>query len=160
MTDTDTNPRIGYDDPAWYFLAELSPGEISADHRDELMHGLWVQTLRELGMPFECVENIHRTLAGLARDAGGYFKQESMEVPGTIRLFCQKKMIDDANSTKIRRPCATGLAGEQIKMIEHSTAKMNGGWGYFVIERGGNGLAGSPAHSWKAVDLYLYKEGE
>ncbi len=161
MADIDTDQRIRSDDPAWYFLADLSLSEILADHRrDELTNGLWVQTVRELGVPLECEENIKRTLTGFARDAWGHFKQGKLEVPGRMRLFCQQKIIDDANSTDTTRFIHTEQAAENEQMIHHSGAKMNGGWGYFLIERGVNESTGSPVRPWISVDLYLYKEGE
>ncbi len=161
MANIDTDQRIRSGDPAWYFLVDLSLSEILADHRsDERTDGLWVQTVRDLGVPLECVDNIKRTLTGFARDAWGHFKQGRLEAPGRMRLFCQQKIIDDANSTETTRFIHTEQAPENEQMIHHSSSKMNGGWGYFLIERGVNVSAGSPGGSWISVDLYLYKEGE
>ncbi len=160
MADINANQRIRSEDPAWYFLGELLLSEILAyPRRDELTNGLWVQTVRELRMPLECVENIKRNLTGFARDAWGQLKQGQLDTPGRIRLFCQQKILNDANSAK--PPNYTETAGEQFKKMSHlSPAKMNGGWGYFVIEKGGKLLTGSSASSWYSIDLYLYREGE
>ncbi len=159
MADTDANPRTRSDDPAWYFLGELSLSEILAyPRRDELTDGLWVQTVRELSMPLECVENIKRTLTGFARNDWVHAKQGKLDMPGRIRLFCQQKILNDANSAK--PPMYTETAGEHIKMSHLSSAKLNGGWGFFVIEKGGKLLTGSSAPSWYSIDLYLYREGE
>ncbi len=159
MADVDANQEIRSDDPAWHFLAELSLSEILADPGwDELTDGLLFQTERKLGMPPECIENIKKTLSGCAKEAWVQFKQGRLEGPGRIRLFCQQKILNDTNLAM--PPKHTETAGEHIKMSHHSTAKMNGGWGFFVIEKGGKLLTGSFAPSWISVDLYLYKEGE
>jgi hypothetical protein len=46
---------------------------------------------------------------------------------------------------------------EHAQLIIDSGKKMNGGWGYFIIERSG-GEAGSSERSSLLVDLYLYQE--
>lgn len=124
--------------------------------RDELKDGLWVQTVCELSIPLECVENIKRTLTVFASDVCVKFEQERLDMPGRVRLFCQKKIIDNANSTEITRLYHAEHPIDLIKSIHHSAAKIKGGWGYFVIEKGGDVLT----DSWNSVDLYLYKEGE
>ncbi len=156
MTDINANQKIRSDGPAWYFLGELLISEILAFHRrDELTDGLWVQTVCELSMPLECVDNIKKTLTGFASDAWVKFEQEKLDVPGRVRLFCQKKIIDNANSTEIT-PYHAEHPIDLIKGVHPSVAKIKGGWGYFVIEKGGDVLTDSS----NSVDLYLYKEGE
>jgi hypothetical protein len=48
---------------------------------------------------------------------------------------------------------------EHVSIKNQSSTIINGGWGYFIIERSGD-HAGSPERSCQLIDLYLYKEGE
>jgi len=158
----NANQNFGSDDSIWYFLAEFSLSEflLDRDRSDELTVGVLRQVVQELGILPECVENIEMTLAGFATEALVRFQQGGLELPGRVRLFCQKKIIDDVNSgSAAARPNHTEQVMEHAQMILDSSTKMNGGWGYFLIKRGSNVSTGSPTRSWNSVDLYLYKEG-
>jgi hypothetical protein len=50
------------------------------------------QTLRELGMSPEGMDNMAKALAGFAREAKLRYGQARLEYPGRIRIFCQKKI--------------------------------------------------------------------
>jgi hypothetical protein len=118
------------------------------------------QEVKELGLPPECVENIEITLAGFAKEALAHFKQGKVELPGRIRVYCQNKIIDDANSARANsRPYHAEQSVEHLQMIYQSSA-IKGGWGYFLIERGGNVPVDSLEGSRNTIDLYLYKEGK
>ncbi len=108
----------------------------------------------------ECMENIAGTVTEFAKEALVRYKQEGPEFPGRIRIFCQKKIIDDANSEKTSRPYHTEQDKKQKQIFSDSSASRIGGWGYFSIERGGDISTDSPLSSGNSVDLYLYKEGE
>ena len=133
----------------WFFLAEYSLSEFvpSQDPGDELTAELLPQMMRELGIPLKYIKNIDMTLTGFAKEALVHFKQGSLELPGRIRVFCQKKLIDEANSTKTPRLSH----GESIPIKCPPGTILNGGWGYFIIER-----SGGDDYPW--VDLYLYQE--
>lgn len=120
---------------------------------DELLAKSLSQLFRALGVPPEWIGKVEMTLTGVAKLALVPIKPGSSERSGSIRVFCQKKLIDDANSTKTARP---GHAEQTYP----SATIMNGGWGYFLIERGGNVSTDSSESSRNSVDLYLYKEGE
>jgi hypothetical protein len=68
-------------------------------------------------------------------------------------------MIDDANSVKTSSLYNEEQAMEHAPIKYHSSTIMNGGWGYFIIERSGDD-AGSSESARPFIDLYLYKEGE
>ena len=108
----------------------------------------------------ECMENIARTLVGFAKEALARYKQERLEFPGRIRIFCQKKIMDDANSAKTSRPYHTEQCRKQKQIFPDSGANTVGGWGYFMIERGEDLPPYSSAIPRNSIDLYLYKEGE
>jgi hypothetical protein len=134
MQTSFANQHGRSNDPVWQFLAEYSLSEFLSDHdkESELSAGLLFQTMRESSIPIERIENIEVTFRRFAREALMHFKQGRMELPGRIRIFCNKKMIDE---------------------------EMKGGWGFFVIERSRDSSTSdwSDPH---LIDLYLYKEGE
>lgn len=121
--------------PEWHFLAEFSLNEFLMELTQSggFAAGRLFQTVRQLGMPPEHVEAMEMTLAGFAREAPVYFQEGRLELSGRIRVFCQKKIIE-------------------------SGPEMSGGWGYFLIERGGPDSTGCLADSRDSVNLYLYKE--
>jgi hypothetical protein len=162
MQTSNSDQRIRPNNPLWCFLAEYPLSEFTSDLNggEKLRAGLLFQTVSELGIPPEYVEKIEMMLIGFAREALIHFKQGTLELPGRIRIFCQEKMIDEANSIKTTNAYNSEQELERARYIHHPGSKTNGGWGYFLIETGGNVSAGSSASSWNSVDLYLYKEGE
>jgi hypothetical protein len=162
MQTSNANRNFRSDDPVWVLLADLSLGDFLSDHdrRDDSTSGYLFQTLPELGMSPECMENIARTLAGFAKEALVRDKQGRLEFPGRIRIFCQKKIVDDANAAKTPRPYHAEQGKKQNEILPNSGANTMGGWGYFIIERGEDLSPDSSAIPHNYVDLYLYKEGE
>jgi len=162
MQTSNAKQNFRSDDPVWVLLAELSLRDFLSDYdrRDGPTAGLLIQTARELGMLPECTENIAGTQAGFAKEAVVHDKQGRLEFHGRIRIFCQNKIIDDANSEKTSRPYHTEQGKKQKQIFPDSGANTVGGWGYFSIERGGNVPTGSSLSSGNSIDLYLYKEGE
>ena len=158
----NANQNFGSDDPIWYFLAEFSLIEFMSDHdrKDEPTVKLLFQTVRDLGIPPECVENIERTLTGFVKEAMVHFTLRRLELPGRIRIFCQKKMIDDGYSEKFSRPDHLEGVIKPGQTMHRSDTKMHGGCGYFVIERSLSPCADSSGAPPYFIDLYLYQEGE
>ncbi len=123
--------------------------------------GLLFQTVRDLGMLPEGVENIDRTLIGVTKEALLYFKQGKTQLPEQIRIFCQKKIIDDANSTRATsRPHGIEQGIKHAQMVLEPGTKLIKGWGYFLIERGADFQPDASVNPHNYVDLYLYREGE
>jgi len=143
----------------WCFLAEYSLSKFLDEPGtgDWTASGLLSQTVQELGIPVECINHIGMTLRSFAREALAHYQQERTDLPGRIRIFCQKKLVDNVYSAKTSRTYHTEHAMEHAQLIIDSGKKMNGGWGYFIIERSG-GEAGSSERSSLLVDLYLYQE--
>jgi hypothetical protein len=117
--------------------------------------------MRELDMPLECVENIAKLVTQFVKDSPVQHKHKGLEFRARIRIFCQQKIINDADAARATlRPYHTEQAMEHSPLLLDIGTKMNGGWGYFLIERGGgNSSTGLSVGSWNSVDLYLYKEG-
>jgi hypothetical protein len=162
MKTSNANKHRGSIDPAWQFIAEFPLNELLSDHDKggELTAGLLFKMMLEMGIPLEYLEDIEMTLTGFAKEALVHFKRGGLELPERIRVFCQKKIIDNAYSAKTSRPYDTEQVLEHAQFVYPTDTKINGGWGYFLIERGGNVSTGTSASSWNSVDLYLYKEGE
>ena len=158
MQTSNAKQNFRSDDPVWVLLAELLFSDFLSeyDRRDEPAAGYLFQTARELGMPLECVENIAMLVTEFARESPVYYQPERSEFPARIRIFCQKKIIDDANAARATsRPYHTEQAMEHPPMILDFGTKMNGGWGCFLIQRGAN--VSDDSHH--LIDLYLYREG-
>jgi hypothetical protein len=131
---TGNGNKNSTDDPKWVFLSEyLVSGFIAEEIGSEPGVGLLLKTVQDFGIPPACLLEIEKTLTGFTQETIVQINQGRSGLPVTIRLFCQKRMMEE---------------------------KANGGWGYFFIERGGEYPAGSSANAHNLVDLYLYKEGE
>lgn len=124
------------------------------------MAGLMLQTIQEFSMPPECMENITRMLAGFAQEALAHQKQERLEFPARVRIFCQKKMIEDANAVSASPPDQRERGKKQKQILPDCEASKIGGWGYFMIERGEDLPPYSAGVPHGSIDLYLYTEGE
>ena len=111
-------------------------------------------------MPLECVENIAILVAEFTKESPVLDKQEGLKFPAQIRIFCQKKIIDDANAARTTpRPYHTEQAMEHSPMMLDFGTKISGGWGCFLLKRGGHVSDDASLHSDHFVDLYLYREG-
>ena len=159
MQPSYVNQSFSSGDPVWVLLAELSISDFLPDQerREGPAAGCLFQALRELGMSPECMEHIATALAGFAREASVRTKQGRLEFAGRIRIFCQKKRINDADSAKPLRPSRAEPGKEQKQIFPDPRV---GGWGYFMIERGEDLPPDSSATPHHDIDLYLYKEGE
>jgi hypothetical protein len=161
MQTSGAKQNFRSDDPAWVLLVELSLRDFLSDHdwRNGRTAGFLFQTVQELGMSPEYIENIAGTLADFAKEAFVRTKQGRLESPEWIRIFCQKRIIDDANSAKNSRTYPIEQDKKQKQIFPDSRAKTIGGWGYFIIERGEDLRSDPSAISKSYIDLYLYKEG-
>ena len=160
MPTSNAKQTFRSDDPEWVFLAELSLGDFLSDHdpNTAATAGYLFQMVQELGISPEGTENIVRPLAEFAEEALVRTKEGRLEFPGWIRIFCQKKIIDDAKSMKSSRPPEQDK--QQKQLFPGSGVRKMGGWGYFMIERGEDLSPDSYAIPHNSIDLYLYKEGE
>jgi hypothetical protein len=161
MNRPNMNKKYQFDDPTWYYLAEYSLSDLMADQdaEDEFTSGRLFQTMPEMGISIEFMDSIELTLRSFVMEALANFKPGRLELPERVRIYCQKKMVEDA-----RVAIASGFSQldptlENESIIRHFETNMGGGWGYFLIERRGY-QTGSSAYSSNSVDLYLYKEGK
>jgi hypothetical protein len=119
----------------WYFLAEYSLSKYLPDDDagNELAAGLRWHTSGELSILSVCAENIENIFTRFIKEALAHFRPGRFDPPIDIRLYCQKKMINE---------------------------KMNGGWGYFLIERAEDSSDHSTVSPQHFIELYIYREGE
>ncbi len=161
QTSNDFNNSI-LNDPEWNFLGEYTLSELIADVdiQSEFTARSVRQTIEGLGIPPECLNNIERILTRFARKAMTDLDQGRSENPVTIRTFCQKKTVEHVNSPKKSSQFTAQHRLEPIKIFHHSDTEINGGWGYFLVDRRGGFAPNSTVSTSNLVDLYLYKEGE
>jgi hypothetical protein len=162
MQTTTNNANSRTTIPEWYFLGEYPLNElmIEMDNRDKPNTSRLEQTIRDMGIHPEFLSSIESKLIRFAKEAVAHLKQGSSEPPVYIRLFYQKKMIEGGNSTKSSSQFTAKHTSESSHIIHQSDTKTIGGWGYFLIQRGGDFPIGSSVSSCNWIDLYFYKEGE
>jgi hypothetical protein len=146
----------------WHLLGEyvLSEQIIDEEVRGDLTTGSLLQTIQELGLPLACLNNVKETLADCIKATRGLSVSGKPAFQVHIRLFYQRRSPEGKTSMQ-------GLQAREIKQpidltqandTSHFTT--NGGWGYFLIERGVDSVAVSSTHPKDCIDLYLYKEGQ
>lgn len=160
MKTSKDNQDYEFNDPEWYFLAEYPLDKLPADLEDRPEAGLLFQTITGLGMDPELLNNIERMLIGLVREVMEQRNYGRYEPPPNIRLFLQKKTVDGATLFKSTIQFEAKQTKNSTQIIHHSGPVINGGWGYFLVERGGRFQPSSPRNAYCEVDLYIYKEGE
>ena len=162
MQTSNAKQNSRSDDPLWVFLAEYSLSEFMPEKGtgDALIAGLLSQTIRDLGIPPECLNKIKRTLIEFVQQTKVHFNQCKREFPIVIRLFYGKKLINSGNSAKPARKLQARQALEPTPMIHPVDIKIFGGWGYFIVERARGFPASSTEDSLNFIDIYLYQEGK
>ena len=162
MEISNANQDSGSENPVWVLLAELSLRDFLSeqDREDGSTTEFLLQTVREWGMPLECVENIAVLVTEFAKESRLHSAQEGLEFPASVRIFCQKEIIDEVNAARpTSRAYPAEPALEHSAMISDFGTKMNGGWGCFLIKRGGNVSNDASPRLHHLVDVYLYREG-
>jgi hypothetical protein len=161
MQTTTDNLYSKTADPEWRFLGEYPLNELMTemDNRDRTNASLLFQTIRDMGIHEELLSNIESKLIRFAKEAIAHLNQGRLESPVYIRLFCQKKTVEDVNSAKSASQFNAELSIEPNQIIHQPDAGINGGWGCFLIKRGVTESEDASPRSQYFVDLYLYREG-
>ncbi len=153
---------LSINDPAWDFLAEFPLNEllVDMDLRDSAEAGLLYQTVKGLGVRVELLDIIEGKLTVFAARAVAQLNQRRFKASTFVRLFCQKQAIADENLPKPAIQFKPEAGPNPSRIIIRSAPEINGGWGYFLVERGGSSQPETMAATNNWIDLYLYKEGK
>jgi len=162
MPGSHNNQNSNLNDPEWCFLGEyaLKGLVVDGDIRDRSEDGMLIETIRDLGIGVELIDNIERKLIEFISGAMAQLNQLRFETPITIRLFCQKKMVEDENTMNSFSQIKEKQTLKFSRKTHQPFAAVNGGWGYFLVERSGGFVPNSTVSTFNLVDLYIYKEGE
>jgi hypothetical protein len=146
-------------DREWHFLGEYPPNELMIEMDIQDQTSALFQTIRNMGLHPEHLSNLASNLIEFAKEAMEHLNQEGSESPVYIRLFCQKTTMEEINSAKSSSQFTEEQTSEPSHIIRHFGAGIDGGWGYFLIKRGGNESEDAYPRSQYFIDLYLYREG-
>ena len=133
MQTSNTNRGLRSKDLTWYLLGEYPLSNIlsGAEIDDRITAPILSQMGGTIENQNESIERNTIKLSSLAKEAMEKYTLGRVEAPGRIRIYCQKKMIEEG---------------------------VNGGWGYFVIERSSDTETNTGIKPGPYVDLYIYKE--
>ncbi len=141
---------------AWYLLAEFSLQEFSSDRgrTDGLMAGFLSLPHQGLDTLPEWLATLEAMLARFAQEVRGQFEQG-----GLVRVFCQKKIIDDAY---FERAASRLDPAEQKMELAHAILdpgkKTDGGWGCYAIEKGRESTGAACTEAGHILEIYVYRE--
>lgn len=161
MQTINHNSKSSDDNHIWLLLSEFSLSEFPLDEdiAVELSLGWIFQTMREFGLPWELTNQIEMPLSWTLRKAINCFNRCTNRSIG-IRLFCQPRMMVEIRQAKTSQSPLTQQIMEPSENLRSPGDKMNGGWGYFLVESGGDITRTSYMDHNQVVEVYLYQEGE
>lgn len=149
-----------FTDPEWYFFAQypLNKLFVDLDIRAQSEARFLFRTIRDLGVHPEIFTNIQRKIIAIADERMKQTGHEGYQNPAYIRLFFHKKVIEGINSRKSSQRIKAIHIIKSSQITLNSNPGMNGGWGYFVVQRPGGSLPGAPMNANYYVDIFLYRE--
>jgi len=129
------------DDPLWYLIAEYSLSDriLNEYMGAELTVGSLIQAIQVLCLSPETLNKIGGIIAWVARKVISDKNVGCSNLPASIHLFCERNIMNRTS---------------------HGEDPVNGGWGFYVIERGRDGPNPSSQERQRVVELYLYREGK
>ncbi len=144
-------------DPEWYFFEEYVLEKLPAGLEGTSEDVYRLERIEGLVMDAGLLNEIENKVITLTRDALARHDHDRCKTQTTIRLFIQKRAIGEV--TLIRSSIQIE-AGKNRKNLPRARKTGHGGWGYFLVERGGGFKHDSSVSNLLSIDLYLYKEGE
>ena len=151
-----------FSNSGWEYLAEYPLKEllVDMDLRDTPEVGLLFMKVKDLGIKPEILDIIERKLIGFTAESPAQLNQRRFEAPTYVRLFYKRNTADDSNPVDASNRHKSRQTLKSTQIIDHSEPEINGGWGYFLVERGVSSEIGVSLAPLNWIDLYLYKEGE
>ncbi len=141
---------------AWYLLVEFSQEEFLSDRSRSvgLRAGFLSLLLQELDTLPEWAASLEALLARFAKEVWEYGEQG-----GHVRVFCQRKIIDEGylerEASQLDR---SGKRMERPQAIPDPGKKINGGWGYYAIEKGRDLTDAAYTEPCPIIEIYVYRE--
>ena len=134
MQTANTNRGQRSKDLTWYLVGEFPLCSFISDATidDKIKAAMCSQMGGNIENQKESIERVSIKLSALAKEVVENFTPGRAEAAGRMRIYCQMKMIEES---------------------------VNGGWGYFVIERSSEAVTCAGREPDHAVDVYFYKEG-
>ena len=147
--------------PEWDFLAEYPLNEllVDLDLRDTAEAGILFQAFLSLGIQSELLDIIERKLIGFVAEGPAQLNQRRFEAPTFVRLFFQRQTVAGLPTLRASSQGGVKHTTKSSNIIDHPGPETNGGWGYFLVERGADSKPGASQGTKNWVDLYIYKEG-
>jgi hypothetical protein len=140
MISSSESPHLIFDRTKWCLLVDcsLSIGSISEELNAELTCATSSPSVRKLHLPAAELNRIISSIAATADSLVIHPGNTNTDRMVRVCLFCERKAAED---------------------MHPPISMKNGGWGYYVIERGVD-LPGSSCEKYqRVIELYLYKEG-
>ena len=136
MKSTNDNPNSRTTDPEWRFLGEYPLNElmVEMDNRERTNTSMLFQTIRAMGIHPELFSNIESKLMRFVNEGGVHQNIGRYQTPVFIRLFCQKKTLEDINSAKSSSQFNAELTRATNQIFHQPDAGINEGWGCFLIK--------------------------
>ncbi len=153
-------PNVNFNDSAdataWDLLVEFSPEEFLSDRSrsDGLTAGFLPLPLHGLDSLPEWGASLEAILARFAKEVWGQFEQG-----GRVRIFCERKILEDGHLEGAAPQLdPAGQRMERAQAILDPGQKMNGGWGYYAIEKGRDSTGAGCTESCRIIEIYVYRE--
>jgi hypothetical protein len=141
MPAESDNQENKYDHSIWVLITQYLLREESHDEESgaKTIAGSLFQAMRALGLAPEGFEKLEETITGIITTARRHSLHGGRpDWPVYIRLFCQRILLDGS---------------------PHYVKQRLGGWGYYIIERGGDSNASVCDSYHRIVEFYIYREG-
>ena len=156
MPNKKENLNSSFDDSVWNFLMAYPLSELITDTnmRDMPKTCLLIQTLLELGVKTELLNKIVRKLIKIAEDALDQSDQRKMATLPHLRIYCQNVTILSQNSTQPPTQEKSRVTIKSPQRNHFSGSRINGGWGFFLVNKAAYHLPGSSINSSSWIDVY------
>ncbi len=162
MKTVNDNLNLNFDDPVWNCLIEYPLTNLIADSdiQDDPTTRSLIQTLIDLGVRPELLNNIVRKLIKVAQGVTSEYNHHSSDAPLYLRLYCPRMTRRDVNTMKPTSAVVAESVKQTTQVFRSADHEINRGWEYLMVERGGRARRDSAVGCSSWIDMYLYRQGE